>query len=532
MPEGRTPHDVLARITSSRELARVVSHLQPEILHAIVARYGLEDCGELLALATPAQLNAALDLDLWKAARAGGDEQFDAGRFGEWLEILVDIGPETAAARLSTMDLAVVVTGLSAHVTVWDPAVFSPVVELSGADAVVGAGAEEALHADIGGYVVIARNVDAWDVIVDALVALDAHHGDVFHRVMRGCRRLSNSGRELDGLDDLLSDDEQGRFELMVSRERRRDERGFLSPPQARAFLESARALSVTAPPGAHPVFVAYQRSLTAETETATQEARESVAEQTADSPGVSPTAVAAVIELLRDAGVMVPATRALLPGMADEPAARNSALNAYLRRCTEADDDQASARQQELAFLANALVGAGSLQGRSFTRQEAMDAAAATCNLGLEHWPSHWGSPSAHALVAMFQLGWSLLHREVLTVAADGLLDAVAQVRSSDRELQMQLFALRRDLQKQRRAGTPWRARARLDVLASLDLPAWAALTSLFDECPVMLANVWTPAGQRVHQVDPARFRFIASRNHIVAVQRFLQSLPGLLVG
>ncbi len=532
MPDGRTPHEVLARITTNPQLARVVSHLQPEILNAVIARYGLEDCGDLLALVTPVQLNAVLELDLWKAGGAGGDEQFDAGRFGEWLEMLVDIGPETAATRLSTMDLAVVVAGLSAHVTVWDSAVFSPAVELSGADAVVSGGAERGIHADIGGYVVIARNTNAWDAIVEVLIALDAQHGDMFHRVMRGCRTLSNSGRELDGLDDLLSDEEQARFDLTVSRERRRDERGFLPPLQARAFLDSVRTLALTAPPGAHPVFVAYQRSMTAETANEPLDTRESVDVQGDESPRGSPAAVAEVIELLRGAGVIVQATRAMLPGVCDDSIAPNSELSVYLRRCAEAADDQSSARQQELAFLANALVGACSVQGRCFTPREAMDAAAATCNLGLEHWPSHWGSPSTHGLVAMFQRGWTLLYREVSTIAADQLLDAVDHVQSSDRDLQRELYALRRALQKQRRAGTPWQARDRLDVLASLDLPAWAALTALFDQCPVMLTNVWTPAGQRAHRVDPTQFRFIASRDHIAAIHRFLQSLPELLVG
>lgn len=523
------PRGVLARITRSRQLARAVSRLQPDILHAVIARYGLEDCGDLLALATPAQLNAVLDRDLWTAARTGGDEQFDAGRFGEWLEMLVDIGPETAAARLSAMDPGVAVAGLSAHITVWDPAVFSPAAELSGADAVASAGAERGVPADIGGYVVIGRTTDAWDAIVHALLALDAHHNDVFHRVMRGCRALSDSGRELDGLDDLLSDEDQARFDVMVSRERRRDQRGFLSPPQARAFLDSARALALTAPPGTDAVFAGYQRAMAAETPAAPAQAGESAAGRD-DSPPVSADAVAEIIDLLREAGVVVPA-RAVLQGGCDQPEALNPELNAYLRRCADVDDVQSSARQQELAFLANALVGACSVQGRSFTPHEASAAAAATCNLGLEQWPAHWGPPSAHTLVAIFQRGWTLLHREVSTAAADGLLEVLGNVRSSDRELQMDLYALRRDLQRQRRAGTPWRVRGRLDVLASLDLPAWAALTALFDECPVMLTNVWAAAGERVHQVDPARFRFIASRVHVVAIHRFLRSLSDLLV-
>ena len=86
---------------------------------------------------------------------------------------------------------------------------------------------------------------------------------------MRGCRRLSNSGHEFDGLDDLLSDTQQVRFDISVSREERRDRLGYLPPEHARAFLDSARQLSFTeALPEENAVFAAYRRSqMTSETE-------------------------------------------------------------------------------------------------------------------------------------------------------------------------------------------------------------------------------------------------------------------------
>lgn len=69
-----------------------------------------------------------------------------------------------------------------------------------------------------------------------------------------------------------------------------------------------------------------------------------------------------------------------------------------------------------------------------------------------------------------------------------------------------------------------------RLDVLASLDLPAWAALTALFGECPVMLANVSTPGDRQPHTLNPSAFQFIAESTHIAAIREFLRSLPELL--
>jgi hypothetical protein len=75
---------------------------------------------------------------------------------------------------------------------------------------------------------------------------------------------------------------------------------------------------------------------------------------------------------------------------------------------------------------------------------------------------------------------------------------------------------------------GTPWRAGV-LDVLAPLDLPTWAALVALLDECPVMLANVHSPAGRPL-TVDPSKFEFISRVEHMAAVQQFLACLTDLL--
>ena len=521
------PHlDVLARISRNQDLARAVPLLRPEVLHAVITHCGLQDCGELLALATSEQLSAVFDLDLWKVNRAGEEEQFDAARFCEWLEVLVDAGPAVAAARLADMDAALVVSGLSPNIRVFDPGAIAPVVELNGADAVSNAGRERGVYAEIGGYIVVERRPGAWDAIVDVLLALNEHHSDTFHRVMRACRRLSNAGWELDGLDDLLPDEAQVRLDVSLSREHRQNRLGFLPTQQARAFLDSARRVPLTAvPPGSHPVFTAYRRSL-AVSEPEIRFAAAS-AEEAEEPASAAHSAAITVIEVLRSAGVLAEAPRALLPGAPDESASANPSLNRYLQRWTESDSDGWTRRNQELGFLANALVGACSLQGRSFTRREAVDAASSMCNLGLDHWPPQWPASADHDLVTIFQVGWSILHREVSMVAAAYLLTALDGLRVSDRDLQVALHALRRELDKQRQAGTPWHARSRLDLLATFDLSTWAALAALFDECPVMLANVSAPQDRQPHTVTLSEFQFIANARHIAAVHDFLRSVP-----
>src|SRR5437870_3677664 len=100
---ARTPHagGLLERILDTPHLAHVVPRLPPEVLHRVIQSCGLADCGELVALATPRQLERVFDLDLWSPAQPGVDEQFDPDRFGLWLEVMVETGAASAAQTLS-----------------------------------------------------------------------------------------------------------------------------------------------------------------------------------------------------------------------------------------------------------------------------------------------------------------------------------------------------------------------------------------------------------------------------------------------
>ena len=73
-----------------------------------------------MALATPDQLASVLDLDLWRAAQPGLDEQFDADRFGVWLEVLMESGAGVAAQTLAEMDVDLVIAALAQHARVFD----------------------------------------------------------------------------------------------------------------------------------------------------------------------------------------------------------------------------------------------------------------------------------------------------------------------------------------------------------------------------------------------------------------------------
>ena len=184
------------------------------------------------------------------------------------------------------------------------------------------------------------------------------------------------------------------------------------------------------------------------------------------------------------------------------------------------------AASGEELAYLANTLIAGCSIQARVFTAQEASDAAAAICNLGLENWPHHWPDRD---LITAFQLGWTVLHRDVCMFTAARLTDIVGDIRCTDRDIQLRLNGLRRELTQHVRDRAPWRARHALDVIVMLDAPSWAALCALIDECPVMHAAIGA-SRRRCRTINAADFEFIAQNGQIAAVREFLESLLATL--
>ena len=79
---------------------------------------------------------------------------------------------------------------------------------------------------------------------------------------------------------------------------------------------------------------------------------------------------------------------------------------------------------------------------------------------------------------------------------AAERLIGVLTGLRCDDREIQAGLDALRIEMTRHWQAGAPWRARDALDVIAILDMPAWATLLGLIDECPVIHAGIGASRG------------------------------------
>jgi hypothetical protein len=540
----RTP---LARLLDNPHLARVVPHLAPETLHQLIRHCGLDLCAEIVASATPTQLASVVDLDLWRSAQPGHDERFDTERFGEWLDLLVDAGDTVAARIVSAMDEHLVVAGLSRYVRVFDPAAITKTLDGEPPDIDVTSHGPEC---EVGGYLVRGITADAWDAIIALLLALDADHPDRFHAVMRECRRLSNSTPEVDGLDDLLTEPEQLLHDLALDREQRRSRQGYSTPADARAFLLMARRRGrpSNGEPSVNPLVTAYFRAAN-DTIAPGDDAAEGPPQRTLVPPptlaGV-PEAADAVVDMLFRAGLLPQRPRALLEGPDSQPS-RLALIRTLIEYVRESDDTLYLARSVELAFLANTLVAGCSIQSRSFTPQEASDAAAGICNLGLEHWPARWPervAPSTadldvtvpdtflmhHDLVSAFEVGWAVLHEDVSMFVAEQLLFALSNLRCTDADIQEGLDALRIELTKQREAGTPWRARNALEVIAMLDMPAWISVLGLLDECPVIPAALTATLEGRTGAVSATEFEFISTCSQLGRVREFMARFVDIL--
>src|SRR5215207_9447890 len=88
---ARRPEDRLAALTDAPDALERVAALPVTDLYYLIKELGLEEAQELVALATPEQVQGFLDLDVWKV------DQLDDAAVGPWLDALIAAGPEKLA---------------------------------------------------------------------------------------------------------------------------------------------------------------------------------------------------------------------------------------------------------------------------------------------------------------------------------------------------------------------------------------------------------------------------------------------------
>ncbi len=117
---------LLNQLISPHDASTLIPMLPSEDLHGFVHRIGLEDCSELLSLASGEQVRDMLDAEIWEG------DTLSVERLDPWLTALMHAGPDVLAARLLDLDDAVInwIVRRSVRVVVLDdPEDYNPPAE-------------------------------------------------------------------------------------------------------------------------------------------------------------------------------------------------------------------------------------------------------------------------------------------------------------------------------------------------------------------------------------------------------------------
>jgi len=369
---------LLTRLLDEPGLVRAVQTLPPPALLRLIDHIGLEDAGELVALATTEQLERMFDEDLWRPSAPGADERFDPARFALWLEVMLEAGEAFAADTLADLDEELLALALHAEVLVID----LDELVLTKIEPEVEKALESDPNLEIDQYRVLGRRLEGWDTLAAALTALDARHPGLLRRLLeRLCRASSEWIADNGGLCQVLTAVEMLAEDAAAEREDRRARAGHLSPASARAFL-------ALRPGDVHAVLAEPRDAIT----------RAYFREYRAPA---QPTAVEGAhtwVEEVAGGGAPVPQ----LEGGAPEP-------ETLLRRTLGLlADEIVDERLRELAYLSNVLLAGSPRHARPL---DAAHEALAVCNAGLQRAVAATGRSAADLLAQtgcekLFRLG------------------------------------------------------------------------------------------------------------------------------
>ncbi|MFO0550509.1 MAG: DUF6178 family protein [Polyangiaceae bacterium] len=361
---------LVARVLETPDLAERVRELPPASFAALVRKVGLEDAGEIVALATTEQLVTAFDEDLFVNEEAGEREVFDARRFALWVEVLMEAGDEVAAARAAELSEDFLAKGITSLVMVLDREALDDRLSEGDDDAVYADKAlESALTEELDNHILVSRQADGWDAILGLILALDRNHHALLVRILdRAADASAEYIDDLEALTTALNAADSLANDVEAEREDRRAAKGFVEPRAAKAFLTLAKDKKQFTggldSPERDPLTRAYFRELVRPTadEARAQHRSSARSESWLDElrATASPRPLPANTQLGNSVRLFGEALASLPAQVLDE-------------------------RMEELAYLANVLVAGAKLDGAGgrFTPARAAEAALATTTLG-----------------------------------------------------------------------------------------------------------------------------------------------------
>jgi hypothetical protein len=423
--------ELATTILDSPALVQAVRELEPAVLARLVDTIGLESAGDLVALATTPQLAAVFDEDLWSPAHDDPVERFDARRFGLWLEVMLEAGEAAVVSRLCELPVDFVTLAIHGLVLVVDVDRLGVELDDAGEELdYVEKALDGSLCEEWEEFRLIARDASNWDAVVSALFALDRDHHDVLRGILERCAAMSAEYiADNGGLYEVLTAAETLEADVSAEREERRAARGFVSPADARSFLELARREPTSE---RDPITRAYFRELVRDVRPKPRERTHAV------SAELTRVLEAAGVVTGKPAGLWaltgnVSQTRDVLGVVAE--------LRAALAQLAQEDASLHAERIEELLYVSNVLVAASRGRERQLRPPEAMDAAIATAAFGLDLALRSAGSRGGRAEAAvqavratpierLFAAGFRAIHEAATTGPADrALIDELRAV-------------------------------------------------------------------------------------------------------
>jgi len=101
-------------IISEPDAAKLVPSLPVQELYYAIKEVGLADAAELVALATPQQVQGFVDLDAWER------DHLDENKLNGWIETLADAGFEKVGSVVDAMDPEVIALWLQRQAVIYD----------------------------------------------------------------------------------------------------------------------------------------------------------------------------------------------------------------------------------------------------------------------------------------------------------------------------------------------------------------------------------------------------------------------------
>jgi hypothetical protein len=111
---------------------------------------------------------------------------------------------------------------------------------------------------------------------------------------------------------------------------------------------------------------------------------------------------------------------------------------------------------------------------------------------------------------------------------AAERLIEVIGGLRCGDRDIQLRLHGLRRQLVESVRDAAPWRARNHLDVIVMLDAPSWARCSRCSTSARCSTGDSRSPGPAPDDR--PFDYQFISQNSDLGMVREFMTSLGARL--